>query len=103
MPLRTYPHVLFGGGVMSRAGGDGDPGSWWATHDRGTARRPRPGTRVLLRDGRAGTVTAYEGCWKSCAFPVLIDGTGQSLMLSAADIAELVIGTRTGREERSGA
>jgi hypothetical protein len=50
---------------------------------------------VLLRDGRRGTVIAYEGCWKSCTFPVLIDRTGQSLMLSTSDVTVLVIGGRT--------
>ncbi|MFI9011022.1 hypothetical protein ACIGNX_27690 [Actinosynnema sp. NPDC053489] len=74
------------------AAGPGDPESWWATHDSGTGLRPRPGTRVRLRDGRTGTVTAYEGCWKSCAFPVLIDRTGQSVMVSASDVAEVVTG-----------
>ncbi|PSL57197.1 hypothetical protein B0I31_102175 [Saccharothrix carnea] len=78
--------------MISRSGVEGDPESWWATHDRGTGKRPRPGTRVRLRDGRLATVTAYEGCWQSCAFPVLVDHTGQSLMVSTSDVAELATG-----------
>ena len=70
--------------------GHDDPATWWATHRRGDRDRPRPGTRVRLRDGRLGTVTAYEGRWRAVAFPVLIDGTGQSLMLTTADVTEQV-------------
>jgi hypothetical protein len=77
---------------------DRDPASWWATHRRGIGDRPRPGTRVRLRDGRPGSVTAYEGCWKSCTFPVLIDRTGQSLMVTTSDVTELVSG---GKETRA--
>ncbi|WP_033439368.1 hypothetical protein [Saccharothrix sp. NRRL B-16314] len=82
-----------GGAIMSirpRVGGDAS--TWWDDHDTGTGGRPRPGTRVLMRDGRRGTVQPYEGCWKSCAFPVLIDGTGQSLMVSTSDLTVLVSG-----------
>ncbi|WP_170185054.1 hypothetical protein [Saccharothrix texasensis] len=45
-----------------------------------------------MRDGRRGTVLPYEGCWKSCTFPVLVDRTGQSLMLSTSDVTELATG-----------
>lgn len=103
LPLWSCPHVPFGCVVISRPEVEGDPASWWATHDRGTGKRPRPGTRVWLRDGRAGTVTTYEGCWKSCVFPVLIDGTGQSLMLSTSDIAESVISTHPRERNERGA
>ena len=89
--------------MISRSEVGGDPESWWATHDRGTAKRPRPGTRVRLHDGRTGTVTAYEGCWKACTFPVLIVGTGQSLMLSTSDVTELVVVTESKERERDGA
>jgi hypothetical protein len=62
--------------------------------DTGTAGRPKPGTRVLLRDGRRGTVQPYEGCWRSCTFPVLIDWTGQSLMMLPSDVTVLTAGTK---------
>lgn len=64
----------------------GGAARWWDDHDAGVSGRPGPGTRVLMRDGRRGTVQPYEGCWKSCTFPVLIDRTGQSLMLSTSDV-----------------
>ncbi|MEV8442129.1 hypothetical protein AB0425_32540 [Actinosynnema sp. NPDC051121] len=47
---------------------------------------------MLLRDGRLGTVHPYEGCWTACTFPVLIDRTGQSLMLTTSDVTVLVAG-----------
>lgn len=78
--------------MNARPGAGVDLSRWWNDHDRGTSGRPRPGTRVLMRDGRRGTVQPYEGCWKSCTFPVLIDRTGQSLMLSNSDVTELAAG-----------
>ncbi|MBB5807500.1 hypothetical protein F4560_007268 [Saccharothrix ecbatanensis] len=62
---------------------------WWDDHDTGTGGRPRPGVRVLLRDSRRGTVQPYEGCWKSVTFPVLVDWTGQTLMLAVRDVTVL--------------
>ncbi|MBB5800317.1 hypothetical protein F4560_000085 [Saccharothrix ecbatanensis] len=73
-------------------GARSDLSRWWDDHDKGTGDRPRPGTRVLIRDGRSGTVQPYEGCWKSCTFPVLVDRTMQSLMLSTSDVTELATG-----------
>jgi hypothetical protein len=79
------------------------PASWWATNRRGTHSRPSPGTRVRLRDGRLGTVTAYEGCWKSATFPVRLDWTDQSLMVTSSDVTELMTGTkRPGAIEAAG-
>ncbi|ROP37278.1 hypothetical protein EDD40_2582 [Saccharothrix texasensis] len=78
--------------MSARPGPGVYPSRWWNEHDRGTNGRPRPGTRVLMRDGRRGTVLPYEGCWKSCTFPVLVDRTGQSLMLSTSDVTELATG-----------
>lgn len=69
--------------------------SWWSYYDQGTGGRPKPGTRVLLRDGRAGTVTAYEGGWKAVTFPVRIDRTGQTLMLLLSEVTVLVVGAES--------
>ncbi|MFD0205418.1 MULTISPECIES: hypothetical protein [Saccharothrix] len=78
---------------MAEIGGMGaNPSRWWDEHHSGTSGRPRPGTRVVMRDGRLGTVQPYEGCWRSCTFPVLIDRTGQSLMLSTSDVTVLMVG-----------
>lgn len=83
--------------------GDSDISRWWNDHDTGTGGRPRPGTRVLLRDDRRGTVQPYEGCWKSCTFPVLIDRTGQSLMLVISDVTVLAaVGKPAGTVEDVG-
>jgi hypothetical protein len=93
--------------VNTRPSVRSDLSRWWEEHDQGTGGRPEPGTRVVLRDGRPGTVTAYEGCWRSCTFPVLIDGTGQSLMLSPLDVTEPATGGKPagvveGSRERRG-
>jgi hypothetical protein len=82
--------------VTARPGVGIDPTTWWDTHDQGTNGRPRPGTRVLLRDGRRGTVTGYEGCWNAITFPALIDGTGQTLMFAARDVTVLTSVTDNG-------
>lgn len=96
-PAGPGPVRYVGPVVNGHPGGEGEPASWWATHRRGTGDRPRPGTRLRLRDGRSGTVTAYEGCWKSFTFPVLIDSTGQSLMVTASDVTELMSGGKATR------
>ena len=75
--------------VITRPGVDADPTDWWASHDTGNGGRPRPTTRVATSDGRTGTVQPYEGCWKASTFPVLIDFTGQTLMMRTADVAVL--------------
>lgn len=85
-----------------RHGLDIDPADWWAGHDEGTNGRPRPGTRVLLRDGRRGTVARYEGCWQAATFPVVIDRTGQSLMLVPSDVTVLAPGVERAAVEAAG-
>lgn len=72
--------------MNTRPGVDVDPTNWWATHDTGKGGRPRPETRVVLGDGRTGTVQPYEGCWTACTFPVLVDSTGQTIMVRTADV-----------------
>lgn len=55
------------------------PTQWWDTHAEGTQGRPRPGTRVLVRNRngdvrQAGTVQYYEGIWPhQHSFPVRWD------------------------------
>lgn len=45
-----------------------------------------------MRGGYLGSVQPYEGCWTSCSFPVLIDRTGQSRMMSTSDVIVLATG-----------
>ncbi|MEV8440095.1 hypothetical protein AB0425_22180 [Actinosynnema sp. NPDC051121] len=71
----------------------GSASRWWDDHDTGTGGRPRPGTRVLMRDGYLGTVQPYEGCWTSCTFPVLVDTTRQWRMMRTSDVTVLVTGS----------
>jgi hypothetical protein len=52
-----------------------------------------------MRDSRRGTVQPYEGCWKSVTFPVLVDWTGQTLMLAVRDVTVLT----SDRKRASGA
>jgi hypothetical protein len=44
-----------------------------------------------MPDGRRGTVQPYEGCWRSSTFPVLIDRTGQTRMLTVSDVTVLAL------------
>ncbi|WP_447002748.1 hypothetical protein ACRAKI_23905 [Saccharothrix isguenensis] len=81
--------------VSTRPGVESDPADWWATHETGNGGRPRPTTRVAMGDGRTGTVQPYEGCWKASTFPVLIDFTGQTLMMRTADVAVMTPGGHT--------
>ncbi|WP_460443992.1 hypothetical protein [Amycolatopsis cihanbeyliensis] len=61
---------------------------------RGVGDRPRPGTRVRIEDrtrdaGRLGTVTYYEGQWRSSTFPVRLDHNGVTGMYLTTDVVEL--------------